>query len=1322
MKQLSNLKRRAIVFLVGFLMALLVLPVGSVVAEEYEYEPVTVKTESIKADSEVEQEDPDNYGYTDGGAALAFDGDETTCWHTDYNEEDKVPHYLYYELEETTEISRIEYVGKPGAQKTGNGVFKQIAIYVSTNEEASAGVIDSGNIDESIWNNVYSSTQDITYENDDPNGTMHLEARKATFDFESTEANKVLIVVNSSYSSNENELEDTYANALEINTYKRVVNPHEKPEYYTIEVKIDGETYYGDSLQSIVEDEEKNINVDSAKSFEIVSGTITKDDMVYLGGGDGNNFLFRNIEELIIDISSEDIEYYDSKKALKDNIFKPMPMLKNLSLRGFETIGINNFIQAGNRGSGLEEIDIPNVKSIGSRAFQGAKISPSLTTLNLSSVNNIGDNAFEISINNIDEIKLDSVITIGDNAFKGIEIDNLTLPSTLTGISKNMFDIAEGGSVTLNNKRPVGTGKNEMSGPYPSSDYPFGLNSYTLKVPNGRYEGEHDRGLFGDPDKVTLEIQDPTYTVETSDNGATYKSNLVLKDELYVANVKMGSTADVEYYINDGNGGITDQGASADNYNVSYDRVNNVLTLKDAELTKSSFSDYEVWYGVQNYPRDVSNDAVIFSFKDGLTIKVIGNNTIANHKQNPATYEGLHRHGIFAYGSLTMEGDGRDTSSLEASSTDSNDRDWRNSMGILTYSNLTIKDVSIEAIAEETTYTGSGLMVDGGNLNIIDSTVEVISKEVKPLNGNTGSVAYSWTGSYGLSVYAIEAEDGSMIGGDCKIYNSELKIDSGAGYSSVGFPCESAIFTDSTINVTSSADSNYSYALTGDITLNNSKVIGKSKGAKSIGFTYNGVYYEEKPYSAGYSGTFRYEEGESYYPANYSFAVNSGEVELYSGDVRGEEGSISKAYVGLSEKLSYSNGSIAKYNTEASSPGAKVWTKDLATDDDYVLENNCKYFEIKTPTDTVIITPQSLSAYTGGDNLLDKTGFPNMRYEIVVPDGADISDGITLYTENGTDIVTIKEDDILNNRTRSITSSPIIINELVVDYYYGTQEVINDIEPGVYSVELETDVAYAEIDGLVYDVVFDNEDTDITIRNLTDPEEMKENKEEYLSEIKSSDPTSRVSEPIAVIKGKEFYTNGRTDMKVQNTPAVKLLSDDLILDNGFSREQLLNDKADAFLRYKGISIANRTYEYKYFDLVNTMDGNAWVSSANGTDIYYPYPAGTNRYTDFEIIHFEGLHREYGYEGADVLDAINDATLELVDYECTEYGIKFHVDEGGFSPFAISWKTRSTRPDRPYVDIKEDETDCSKFGPQWVWSDKYNACVLPRYIIVDTSAK
>ena len=121
--------------------------------------------------------------------------------------------------------------GKTAQNGVGNGVFKNIDVYYTTDPGADPAS-DTG------WKKA-GSFENITYSPSTGTGTN----RAATFEFDPVEALKVKIVVRESYSSGSGqEPENQYANALEITTYAVNDVPEDKLE---IGVTIDDQSYTG---------------------------------------------------------------------------------------------------------------------------------------------------------------------------------------------------------------------------------------------------------------------------------------------------------------------------------------------------------------------------------------------------------------------------------------------------------------------------------------------------------------------------------------------------------------------------------------------------------------------------------------------------------------------------------------------------------------------------------------------------------------------------------------------------------------------------------------------------------------------------------------------------------------------------------------------------------------------------------------------------------------------------------------------------------------------------------------------------------------------
>ena len=492
-----------------------------------EYEQVGIKNPS--ADSEETSGE-------NGVVANAFDGNQSTVWHTLWSRDGQkqMPHWISYELNEPTTIGRIDYVGKPATNGVGNGVFKDVNIYVSEDPNQDPST-NAG------WTLVQSYSG-ITY--DPAKGTD--TNRSHTFIFAPTLASKVKIEITGSYDSGSGtEAPNMYANALELITYAYKAQPEDTNP---ISVLINGKSYTGKSIKDIVTD--NVISTSSITKLSITSGTIEYSDLEYLGNG--SNFLFRNIKELTIDLTKASMldQAGHETTELPSGIFGTMPSLTKLSLPGVTKIGTNVFKQAGKM-SGITSLNLPDVVELSNGAFDNATFN--LTNISLPKVQIVGDRAMRGNYKKSTvSLDLPSVVSIGDNAFDNTysnhrpNIEKLTLPETLQELGHNCFLVKEGGIITLTSQMPPTT-------PTTSGWYPFGDASFTLKVPNHSYKAED----FGKEGNVTLEVQE-VIDIKANVNGTAVSGETleqaitnagIQQDDVEVVELVGGiiTTADLDY-------------------------------------------------------------------------------------------------------------------------------------------------------------------------------------------------------------------------------------------------------------------------------------------------------------------------------------------------------------------------------------------------------------------------------------------------------------------------------------------------------------------------------------------------------------------------------------------------------------------------------------------------------------------------------------------------------------------------------------------------------------------------------------------------------
>lgn len=322
----------------------------------------------------------------------------------------------------------------------------------------------------------------------------------------------------------------------------------------------------------------------------------------------------------------------------------------------------------------------------------------------------------------------------------------------------------------------------------------------------------------------------------------------------------------------------------------------------------------------------------------------------------------------------------------------------------------------------------------------------------------------------------------------------------------------------------------------------------------------------------------------------------------------------------------------------------------------------------------IVISPARLTVYTGGYNIItgEEDGFPEPVYD-GIPENAKWKVNGELWTEDSLpfDTYYMYSQDQFGNMDAGI-------------------EAENDDDAGVYVAKIrpirEEDLITCSIDGFETEMKVNFENGILIVRNIT-----KANADHQMGNIKSeltfSDTvTDQMKEKLsagqlvaAASVDSEFYINGKYGLGQADKNHIGLLYDDLLYFNTIDDQTggyLLESRAEDYMAGQKLSMENRKYVTKYLDLLDYTNGNIWVSSTKGVDVYWPYPEGTDENTEFTLLHFLNLHREYGILGNGSVDSqIRNSEIEMVTIENTEYGIKFHVPESGFSPFVLSWNEK-----------------------------------------------
>lgn len=394
------------------------------------------------------------------------------------------------------------------------------------------------------------------------------------------------------------------------------------------------------------------------------------------------------------------------------------------------------------------------------------------------------------------------------------------------------------------------------------------------------------------------------------------------------------------------------------------------------------------------------------------------------------------------------------------------------------------------------------------------------------------------------------------------------------------------------------------------------------------------------------------------------------------------------------------------------------------TDDDNVDVENITLYAVWSQ-EKVTVTPADITVYTGGagyDSVMtgegevttEASGLPTPGYLITLPESindkyfdgdsiaADLSGQIRFVYDGNDDgnYTTEGKDRVWNLEMYSDGDSQTAVGEDgIARYVYrmdadslsgepirmlfsnNGEEITSDdftisLENGLYRTYgmtiypglLDSDAIKAQV--LVNGtVVVDDLDVEVgtatlTVRGTTNAEDIN-------AVGNDTDAVAENDHHITAVAptDTQYYIN---ESQVEVDPDnVSLLSDALV-DTDPLKEYMVDNN---------IAESDENYEYRYLDLVDNTNGNAYVAATKPVDVYWALPEGADSDDDFRIVHFNALDREY--TDLDQMLAGNKPVvytmgddLEIVEID-HEYYLKFSTDS--FSPFVLVWEEND-----PYI--------------------------------------
>ena len=152
----------------------------------------------------------------------------------------------------------------------------------------------------------------------------------------------------------------------------------------------------------------------------------------------------------------------------------------------------------------------------------------------------------------------------------------------------------------------------------------------------------------------------------------------------------------------------------------------------------------------------------------------------------------------------------------------------------------------------------------------------------------------------------------------------------------------------------------------------------------------------------------------------------------------------------------------------------------------------------------------------------------------------------------------------------------------------------------------------------------------------------------------------------------QYYINN-SGISVPSSDDVKLMVDHSLDDALLS----------AYINRTSNTEGKYSYQFRYLDLVDTSNGNIYVTMGAGQkmNLYWPVPSDAKSNSEFHIIHFKGIDRD---SDVDVNELLTTRIPEELTCETVTIGgqkfVKFAVDS--FSPFALLYEKDTSTPTQP----------------------------------------
>ena len=248
-----------------------------------------------------------------------------------------------------------------------------------------------------------------------------------------------------------------------------------------VTVKLNGTEVKGSSLEDAVR--ESKIAVKDLESIQFVSGKVTQEDLDYVSELTYVETFVMNLGEnlTLYGKDGKETTVLDGENAAL--IFAAAPNgWSKPAVRSVTLGGITEIDKGGLKGSSIEELNMPDVVTVGTSAFAGFSW---LESINLDKAEVIGESAF-FNCTRLTDVTMNSVKTMKKGAFKYTNsLKKMTIPETIESIEDIEFGSTtqgnkNGSKITIKAMTPPTVDRNAFEGVASS-----GTSQSTVTVPHG---------------------------------------------------------------------------------------------------------------------------------------------------------------------------------------------------------------------------------------------------------------------------------------------------------------------------------------------------------------------------------------------------------------------------------------------------------------------------------------------------------------------------------------------------------------------------------------------------------------------------------------------------------------------------------------------------------------------------------------------------------------------------------------------------------------------------------------------------------------------